>query len=335
MGLATGETNALNISLSSSGGWSFSVVTDLPAIVTPSSIIAVTKNTYENIHVDKKAPDVPAPGDIWFWIDDPTVGLLSSSGSSNFECYGAFQYLDGVWSLTPSYYAWMGLWIDLPSLPPIGTSLEDCTWDQIHRIGQAGKEAEYFLIGDTKSVTLTTGELIEMRIIGMRHDLLEDGTGYAPFTFHMANCLNANDIINSGNVVTGGWNLCQLREKINGSTYYGVVPEDVRNVIKTVQKSTTSGNTTTITISMDKMWLLSTYEVSGSTSNAFSGEGNPYAYYTTTTSRIKLRSGSAATWWLRSVKNTSNSDFCYIDTGGSTTYGGAASGRGIAFAFCV
>ena len=40
---------------------------------------------------------------------------------------------------------------------------------------------------------------------------------------------------------------------MNGPTYYGVVPEDVRNVIKTVQKSTTSGNTSTITISMDKM----------------------------------------------------------------------------------
>lgn len=78
-------------------------------------------------------------------------------------------------------------------LPAVGTSLEDCTWEQISAISAAGKGEEYFKVGDTKSVylkgTVGTVELdttLYVYIIGFNHNSELEGEGIHFGTFKSA-----------------------------------------------------------------------------------------------------------------------------------------------------
>lgn len=127
-------------------------------------------------------------------------------------------------------------------LPAVGTSLEDCTWEQISAISAAGKAAEYFSVGDTKSVYLkgTVGTLaldttLYVYILGFDHNSEVEGAGITFGTFKTSDgkdvCLvdskNDSSFINGtkyfnmnhwGAYNYGGWAGCDMRYDILGST---------------------------------------------------------------------------------------------------------------------
>lgn len=127
-------------------------------------------------------------------------------------------------------------------LPPIGTSLEDCTWEQISAISAAGKAAEYFSVGDTKSVYLkgTVGTLeldttLYVYILGFDHNSEVEGKGITFGTFKTADGVDVALIDGKyastntsgtkyfnmnhwGNYKYGGWAGCDMRYDILGST---------------------------------------------------------------------------------------------------------------------
>lgn len=318
------------------GSWTFNTATVLPAIVTPSTILAITATTPGTKYAGKEAPDTPTSGDVWFWIADPTAGILLSDGAAQFKCYGAYQYVNDAWVLLTSYVAWMGLWVELPSLPPIGTSFNNCSWEQIDLIGAAGKEAEYFTVGETKTVALTTAESIELRIVGMRHDLLADGSGqYAPLSLHMVDCLQATGKMEGSNTNTNGWNGCAMRNTCN-TTYYGVLPDALKAVVKEVQKKASAGNqSATIVTSFDKVWLAAEIEIFGVIASSKTGEGSQYAYYTNSGVRIKKVAGAASNWWERSPYGDSAARFCVVGSSGVASYTDASGSYGVALGLCV
>lgn len=128
------------------------------------------------------------------------------------------------------------------SLPAVGTSLEDCTWEQISAISAAGKAAEYFSVGDTKSVYLkgTVGTLeldttLYVYILGFDHNSEVEGKGITFGTFKTADGVNValvdrkyGSYDSSGtkyfnmnhwdNYNYGGWAGCDMRYDILGST---------------------------------------------------------------------------------------------------------------------
>ena len=318
------------------GSWTFNTASALPAIVTPGTILAITSTVPGTKYAGTEAPDAPVAGDVWFWIADPTAGILLSDGAAQFKCYGAYQYVDGEWVLLTSYVAWMGLWVDLPSLPPVGTSFNDCSWEQINLIGAAGKEAEYFTVGETKTVALTTAESIELRIVGMRHDLLADGSGqYAPFSFHMVDCLQATGQMEGSNINTNGWNGCAMRNTCN-TTFFGVMPDALKAVIKQVQKKASAGNqSATIVTSFDKIWLAAEIEIFGVITSAKTGEGSQYAYYTNSGVRIKKVAGAASAWWERSPSGGNATYFCFVAPAGTASGTAASYSHGVALGLCV
>ena len=318
------------------GSWSFNTASALPAIVTPMTILAITSTTPGTKYAGKEAPATPASGDVWFWIDDPSAGILISDGAAQFKCYGAYQWNGTAWVLLTSYMAWMGIWVPLPSLPPVGTSLDDCTWEQINLIGAAGKGAEYFTVGETKDVTFTTSEVIQLRLVGMNHDLLADGSGqYAPFSFHMVDCLQATGQMEGSNINTNGWNGCAMRNKCN-TTYFNAMPDDLKAVIKQVQKKASAGNqSATIVTSLDKIWLAAEIEIFGAITYSKTGEGSQYAYYTNSGVRIKKVAGAASTWWERSPGGGNATNFCSVNSSGAANYYSASASNGVALGLCV
>lgn len=130
-------------------------------------------------------------------------------------------------------------------LPAVGKSLEDYTWAEISAISASGKGAEYFSVGDTKSVyikgtvgTLELDTTLYVYILGFDHN--KDITGDTGITFGTFKTISAGGIdvalcdknetdkstngtkyfnMNHwGNLNYGGWAASDLRYDILGST---------------------------------------------------------------------------------------------------------------------
>lgn len=209
-------------------------------------------------------------------------------------------------------------------------------------------EATYgWKLGDTISYTLSTGENVEMRIIGFNHDTKSDGSGKAGITLEMTHSLAT--LYGRDSCATGGYSTEQMKTttlpKIKNT-----LPTEWQNVIKSVDKKSANGNsvtfTETVTTSED-LFLLSEIEVYGSVINAQDGlnEGSVYEYWNgkTNTARIKKYDtdgdgvpDTAFIWWLRSsvgeVSPGSNY-FVHVMADGSSWFGNWA--RCVSYAFCI
>ena len=217
-------------------------------------------------------------------------------------------------------------------LPPIGTALNDMTWEQIQTISDAGKAADYFNVGDTKNITLD-GVSYPVQIIGFNHDTLTSG-GTAGITFQLVDCLSTKYQMNSSNTNVGGWKSSAMRSRM--SEFLGQLGEDLQSVIKPVNKLVSIGNnTSTIETVSDKLFLLSEVEIFGSTPNSFAGEGSQYAYYKAGNSKVKKVNGSADYWLERSPQAHNRVGFCSVSSNGNAQAVNANSSAGVSFAFCV
>lgn len=217
-------------------------------------------------------------------------------------------------------------------LPPIGTALNDMTWEQIQTISDAGKASDYFNVGDTKNITLK-GVSYPVQIIGFNHDTKTDG-GTAGITFQLVDCLNGNYAMNSSNTNVGGWKSSAMRTRMD--TFFSQLPSDLQSAIKAVNKLVSVGNnTSTIETVSDKLFLLSEVEIFGSAAHSFSGEGSQYDWYKAGNTRVKKVDGGARNWWERSPYSGNTNSFCIVYNNGESGNNYAGSGYGVSFAFCV
>lgn len=127
---------------------------------------------------------------------------------------------------------------------PTPESLEQASWADIKRLSDADQGANYFSVGDTKSITLngTVGTLAltnyatYVYIIGFNHNSAVEGTGIS-FSGFKTEATSGIDVAlcdthynsastdgskwfnmnHSGNINVGGWQACDLRYDILGS----------------------------------------------------------------------------------------------------------------------
>lgn len=221
------------------------------------------------------------------------------------------------------------------SFLPLKETLNSMSWTDINTVCQAGKASEYWSAGDTKNITLSTGETITVRIEDFNHDTLEGG-GKAPVTFGMVDCLKETRAMNGSNTNNGGWGSSKMREFM--STLLGQFPDDLQSVIKTVTKTTSAGNkSTSLTTTSDKLWLFSYTEVNFSSNTSYSpgGEGVKYPLFIDNSSRVKKVNGSANWWWLRSPYAGNAAYFCLVYRGGTASSSNAGTNDGVAVGFCI
>lgn len=315
------------------GSWTFGLATALPATVADSTILAIVANASVNFYLSDEAPEAPSTGDVWFHVTNPEAERMMTNGANDFYCWGAYQWSGTAWVLLTAYKSFLGSWAELPGLPPVGTSLAACTWEQINRIGAAGKQADYFAIGDEKPITLSTSEVITLQIIGFNHDNLSAG-GKAPITFDFKDCMATKQSMNATNTNVGGYSGCAFYATPT-QTIYGTLPADLRAVMKTVSKLTSAGNqSATIVTTVEKIFLFSEVEVHGAFIYAKAGEGTQYAMYTSGGSKVKKVGAQASNWWLRSPYASNATDFLYVYSGG-TASSLASSSLGVAFGLCI
>ena len=121
----------------------------------------------------------------------------------------------------------------------------------------------------------------------------------------------------------------------------------MRAVLKPITKYTDnvaggSGSVeTNISATIDYLPLLAEYEIFGTRSRANEYEKNKqaqYAYFAAGNSKVKYNhssTGSAVCWWERSPRDSNDSYFCRVSSGGSANTDFANYSNGLAPAFLV
>lgn len=196
--------------------------------------------------------------------------------------------------------------------------------------------SDYFSIGDTKPVTLTTGETIELQIAGFNHDTFSDGVT-APVSFVMKDCLNTNAQMNSSDTNAGGYPASAMKSWVN-TNIYDKLPADFKALVAPVKKKwyTIYNQASSLTEGDYNVWLLSEAEVFDSVFQVIgNGEGSKYPIFTDNTSRIKKVNGTANIWWLGSCLGSASNGFVRVWSDGDVSGALASSLQGVCAGLCI
>ena len=238
---------------------------------------------------------------------------------------------------------------ELPTKPaiPVADGEEiPYTWEEINAITLAGKAQEYFSLGATKLVNLSTAVLganaATMMVIGFNQD------GENTVTFQTKGVLPTYTTFGSSAAWIGSTARTQCQNFYNAC--------NAKNFIKTVKKGTSAYNSSrngVVTYTDETVWLPSEREMgldaysslsaaNSTTSKAECTQGYnaAYSYYTSNTTRVKYNMKADGTlttntsyYWERSY---ASSGYCtMVSNNGSASYESASSGRGIAPIFAI
>lgn len=261
--------------------------------------------------------------------------------------------------LTGTIPTWNGAYEDISTSAAVNFATD--SWETISAACKDGSYKTAYSVGDTKDITLSTGEIITVAIMGFDHDDLSDGSGKAPITVAMENLLATEYRMNATNTNEGGWNESEMRTSTM-VTLLSQFPSDLQSVIKQVNKKATAGSQgTAITTSADKLFLFALAELASksglenSTGTAiknnaatYEQEGTQYEYFKNTVGdadlwktcpalvkKLSNGSGYANYWWLRSPYVNSSRSFHYIHSAGSVSFTTASNTNGVCFGFCI
>ena len=196
-------------------------------------------------------------------------------------------------------------------------TLNSNTWEQIKAASDAGEGANFWAVGDTKTITIngTVGGFafsnlsVDAFIIGFNHNSAKEGTNRIHFLIgkiggkmvglcdsgYGTNTASTTAFnMNSTNTNVGGWNASLMRKTILGNSgtpssppansLLAALPSDLRAVMKSVTKYTdNTGNASNtsgaVTATTDYLFLLAEFEVQGARSYANQYEQNSQAQY--------------------------------------------------------
>lgn len=213
--------------------------------------------------------------------------------------------------------------------------LNDNSWETIREVSSAGLGANYWAVGDTKSIVLNGAVVgytfsnltVNAFILGFNHNSAKEGANKIHFQIGkigstaVALCdsqynnygSSAGFRMNTSNTNSGGWNDSYMRKTVLGNTntptnplansLMAALPSDLRAVMQPVTKytdntgnsSNSSGNVTTTT---DYLFLLAEFEVFGTRSGANQYEQNSqaqYDYYKAGNSRVANNHSAVST----------------------------------------
>ena len=206
------------------------------------------------------------------------------------------------------------------------------TWAQIIDACHKNQVPETWTVGSKKAMTIDGTDYV-IDIIGKGHDDYADGSGKAPLTFQLHDCFESDIAMNNSPTAIGDWASCDMR-RFYMPYFLGLMPTEVQNGIREVNKPSAGSQSTTINTTADKLFLLSEIEIFGRVTCSASGEGTQYDYYKAGNSKVKKLNGDNYDWWERSLKSSDSTRFCRVLDDGSAGYLIQSAQRGVAFAFC-
>ncbi len=190
--------------------------------------------------------------------------------------------------------------------------------------------------GTKFSMKLTDGQTLEYRIIGINHDDLAVGSGKAGLTFEATNGALGTQRMNAMNSNAGGWEKSELRNRLNSGDLWALLPAEIQSKAKAVTKMTDNkggggwdSKDATVTVTSDKLFLLSTTEVYGN----LRSDGTQYEYYKSKGVSKSNCSGAFSDFshWARSVNPSESTVFLCVNYIGD--YGIAANATATLYVF--
>ncbi|WP_321973039.1 DUF6273 domain-containing protein [Paratractidigestivibacter sp.] len=167
-----------------------------------------------------------------------------------------------------------------------------------------------------KTLRLSDGTSVNMRIVGFWHDLKSDGTGHAGISFIADASVGTRAMCESGYT---DWGSSTLREWLNGE-FLESLPTEVKDSLVSVSKQT---NRYTLTqkqeVTDDKVWLASYSELVGPLEDgsdryySYNSEGDQYQLFAnqgvswSQASNQLIVGGDCVNWWTRSP-DTANAE---------------------------
>lgn len=213
--------------------------------------------------------------------------------------------------------------------------LNDNSWATIREVSSAGLGANYWAVGDVKSIILNGAVVgytfsnltVNAFILGFNHNSAKEGANKIHFqigkigTTPVALCdsqynnygSSAGFRMNTSNTNSGGWNGSYMRKTVLGNTntptnplansLMAALPSDLRAVMQPVTKYTdntgnSSNSSGNVTATTDYLFLLAEFEVFGTCSGTNQYEQNSqaqYDYYKAGNSRIANNHSAVST----------------------------------------
>lgn len=212
--------------------------------------------------------------------------------------------------------------------------LNDNSWATIREVSSAGLGANYWAVGDVKSIVLNgtvrnytfSNLTVNAFILGFNHNSAKEGANKIHFQIGKigstavalcdSNYNNTGDgfRMNTSQTNSGGWNASHMRKTVLGNSntptsplansLMAALPADLRAVMQPVTKYTDNtanggGNVQSyVTATTDYLFLLAEFEVFGTRSYANSYEQNyqaQYDYYKAGNSRVAYNHSAVST----------------------------------------
>lgn len=262
------------------GGISLDVITAsvLPDTVTDDQIVVITDTTPGTIYIDTDEPESPVNGDLWVKLEagaDATLVLSEDPPYVRGGLKAAAQWNGSDWMYLTGHLGVAGEWVKFSTaMPPIGSPLNDFTWEQISEIAASGKAEQYFSVGDVKKITIngTVGSAtfnnveVSAFIIGMNHNSSVEGNNTIHFQigkdeenaalnlcladakYNTESASNNDFCMKHAGTNAGGWKDSDMRQVVLCNTYaptspasgslMAALPQDMREVMRGVKKYT-------------------------------------------------------------------------------------------------
>ena len=234
--------------------------------------------------------------------------------------------------------------------PEVKSALADYSWDELSKISALLADAEsdeaaielaasYNLCGtdgsldgsQTKSVELSDGTEVTMRLAGIRQDQRSEGAGVAGLTFIAENPV-ADRVMDPNGEVALGWQDASLRAWMN-EDLLAELPEDLAGLVVAVDKTTNAAPATGESgqvVTSDKLWVPSYSELIGTVGEG----GRHYGSYEQEGAQYRLFADMGINWydggekvalenywWLRSPDVVNSSWVMCVSPDGITSYG--------------
>ena len=169
----------------------------------------------------------------------------------------------------------------------------------------------------TKTITLTDGTTVNMRIVGFWQDLKSDGTGHAGISMLADSVVSVRAMNDSAD--GADWSATSLRSWLNGE-FIDELPDELKECLVSVSKQTNRYSASAEQEATDdKVWLVSYSELVGDLGSgsyragSYNSEGDQYQLFSdqgvswdAASSYLQV-GGDCVNWWTRST-DTVNAD---------------------------
>lgn len=217
-------------------------------------------------------------------------------------------------------------------------TLDECSWPLIDRIARSGKAADYFRVGEQKSIEVRNSA-IDVFVLGFNHNPETEGGRSIHFCIgkhgRKNTCIISGKYVNSTATNAGGITGSSLQTAID--EILTDLPQELRTVIRNAPKTVYDRASNQIVTEEKALWLLSEMEVFGENKNGLQTEAatqRQYDYFAAGNwTKAFDDSGAATLVWLRNPYGSNA--FCTISTTGKTSHNKATERGGALLGFAL